>query len=93
MQMNDSYLFDAGWLFFAAWSVVVAFVSLTAFRSDLFPSRTSLATRPSGAIPETDPTENRPKECRLWPAALGSRYSLNLCAPCGSAPETLHPAC
>ena len=35
--MNDFYLFDAGWLFFAAWSVIVAAVSVAAFRRDLFP--------------------------------------------------------
>jgi hypothetical protein len=42
MPMNDSYLLDAGWLFFAAWSVIVAIVSLAAFGRDLFPSRTQL---------------------------------------------------
>ena len=35
--MSDSYLLDAGWLFFAAWSVVVIVVSVKAFGSDLFP--------------------------------------------------------
>jgi len=35
--MTDSYLLDAGWLFFAAWSVVVIVVSVKAFGSDLFP--------------------------------------------------------
>jgi hypothetical protein len=39
MPMNDSYLFDAGWLFFAAWSVIVAAVGVMAFGPDLFPSR------------------------------------------------------
>jgi hypothetical protein len=36
--MRDAYLFDVGWLFFAAWSVIVAAVSLAAFGRDLFPS-------------------------------------------------------
>jgi hypothetical protein len=36
---SDSYLFDAGWLFFAAWSVVIIFVGWTAFSRDLLPSR------------------------------------------------------
>jgi len=36
--MSDWYLFDAGWLFFAAWSVVVVAVSVAAFGRDLFPA-------------------------------------------------------
>ena len=36
--MSDSYLFDVGWLFLAAWSAVVAAVSLAAFGRDLLPS-------------------------------------------------------
>ena len=35
--MTDSYLLDAGWLFFTAWSIVVIVVSVKAFGSDLFP--------------------------------------------------------
>jgi len=35
MTLIDSFLADAGWLFFAAWSVVVAAVSITAFGGDL----------------------------------------------------------
>jgi hypothetical protein len=42
MSINDSYLFDAGWLFFAFWTVIVGAVSITAFRRDLFPSRAPL---------------------------------------------------
>jgi len=54
MLMSDSYLFDAGWLFFAAWSIVVAAVSVAAFGRDLIPSRASIdPTKP--AIP-ADPT-------------------------------------
>lgn len=37
--MSDWYLFDAGWLFFAAWSVVVIALSVTAFGGDLFSAR------------------------------------------------------
>jgi hypothetical protein len=40
--MRDSYLLDAGWLFFAAWGVVVLLVSWKAFRSDLFAARASI---------------------------------------------------
>jgi hypothetical protein len=36
--VSDSYLFDAGWLFFAAFSVAILVVSVAAFGSDLFPS-------------------------------------------------------
>ena len=35
--MHDWYLFDVGWLFFAAWSVAVVVVSVAAFGQDLFP--------------------------------------------------------
>jgi len=36
--MSDSYLFDVGWVFFAAWSALVFVVSMAAFGRDLFPS-------------------------------------------------------
>ena len=42
MLTNDFYLFDAGWLFFAAWSVILAIVTVSAFARDLFPSRARL---------------------------------------------------
>jgi len=35
--MSDSYLFDVGWVFFAAWSALVFVVSMAAFGQDLFP--------------------------------------------------------
>lgn len=38
--MTEFYLLDAGWIFFAALSVVIAVVTLKAFADDLFPSRT-----------------------------------------------------
>ena len=38
--MTDSYLLDAGWLFFVAWSVIVLWVSWAAFAQDLFPRKT-----------------------------------------------------
>lgn len=40
--MSDSFLNDASWLFFAAWSVVVAIVSIAAFGRDLFPSKATV---------------------------------------------------
>jgi hypothetical protein len=38
--MSESYLLDAGWLFFAGWSLVVVTVSVIAFGKDFvaFPS-------------------------------------------------------
>jgi|HubBroStandDraft_5_1064220.scaffolds.fasta_scaffold1052072_1 hypothetical protein len=42
MLMSDSYLFDVGWLFFAAWAVIVAAISLAAFGRDLLPPQTPL---------------------------------------------------
>jgi hypothetical protein len=37
---TDTFLFNAGWLFFAAWIAVVAAVSVTAFGRDLLVWRT-----------------------------------------------------
>lgn len=42
MLMSDSYLFDVSWLFFAAWTAIVAVISLAAFGSDLLPSQPPL---------------------------------------------------
>ena len=38
MTGNEAYLFDAGWLFFAGWSLVLAALGLVAFGKDLIPS-------------------------------------------------------
>jgi len=45
--MSDSFLSDAGWLFLAAWSIVVAAVSIAAFGRDLLPSRAHINPRPN----------------------------------------------
>jgi hypothetical protein len=37
--MGESFLSDAGSIFFAAWILVVAGVSIVAFGRDLFPSK------------------------------------------------------
>jgi len=37
---TDTFLFNAGWLFFAAWIAVVAAVTVTAFGRDLLAWRT-----------------------------------------------------
>jgi hypothetical protein len=34
---TDTFLFNAGWLFFAAWIAVIAGVSVAAFGRDLLP--------------------------------------------------------
>jgi len=51
MIMSDSFLSDAGWLFFAAWSVVVGAMGILAFGRDLLPSkaRSSEPTPPGKA--------------------------------------------
>ena len=53
LAMRESYLFDAGWLFFAAWSVIVAAVSLAAFGRDFFPS--SVQSKPAQDAHPADP--------------------------------------
>jgi len=59
MLLNDSFLFDAGWIFFAAWSVVVAVVSVTAFGRDFFPSRARLEPAQDQTPKTTDYTQAR----------------------------------
>jgi hypothetical protein len=46
MILNDSFLADAGWLFFAAWSAVVAALSIVAFGRDLPPWKAQLDSAP-----------------------------------------------
>jgi hypothetical protein len=45
MNFDGSYLLDAGWVFFAGWSLVVCAVSWIAFRTDLRPSLLSPSTK------------------------------------------------
>lgn len=42
VAVSDSFLSNAGWLFFAAWSVIIAVVSAVAFGRDLLRWRPSL---------------------------------------------------
>jgi hypothetical protein len=37
--MADSFLTDAAWLFFAAWTVLVSALGIAAFGRDLLPSK------------------------------------------------------
>ena len=39
MAFDVAYLIDAGWFFFAGWSLVVLAVSVIAFGWDLIPAR------------------------------------------------------
>jgi hypothetical protein len=41
-MFSDSLLFDAGFLFFAAWSLMLAALVLTAFGRDLLPSKAQI---------------------------------------------------
>jgi len=42
MTFSDSFLSNAAWLFFAAWSAIIAAVSIAAFGRDLLPWRAQL---------------------------------------------------
>jgi len=35
MEMAEVFIFDAGWLFFAAWGIVLAAVGIIAFGQDI----------------------------------------------------------
>jgi hypothetical protein len=47
--MIDAYIFEAGWLFFVAWSVIVAIAVILAFGRDVRPKALKSRRRaPSG---------------------------------------------
>lgn len=48
-MMYDSFFSDAGWFFFAIWSIVVGTFSVTAFAPDLLASVTPDSHRTSAA--------------------------------------------
>jgi hypothetical protein len=59
-MMSDSFFADAGWLFFAIWSVAVCIVSITAFASDMVPSKAPSSSR------STTPAEaHQNRSCKL----------------------------
>lgn len=60
--MTDLYLFDIGWLFFGAYSVIVAAVALTAFASDFFPS--AARSQNVGRRQFPGPSESDPRAIR-----------------------------
>jgi hypothetical protein len=41
-MFGDSLLFDAGFVFFAAWSLMLAALVLTAFGGDILPSKAQI---------------------------------------------------
>jgi hypothetical protein len=47
MDLPQSFIFDLGWVFFAAWAMVLAAVSALAFGRDLFPFGTRHAGKAS----------------------------------------------
>jgi len=51
----DTFLFDAGSIFFAAWIAVVAAVTITAFGRDLLPSEAHLDPAKSHSNRPADP--------------------------------------
>jgi hypothetical protein len=48
--MSHSFLFDAGWVFFTTWSVILLVVSVAAFGRDLFPREHADSRRNLGAV-------------------------------------------
>ena len=60
-MMSDSLFAEAGWLFFALWSIAVATVTITAFGRDLLPSKSpagSALPANSGARIQTTSSAN-----------------------------------
>jgi hypothetical protein len=45
--MIDAYIFEAGWMFFLAWSVLVAIAVILAFGRDMFPSNSRAKSQPT----------------------------------------------
>lgn len=60
MAFSESFLSNAGWLFFAAWTAVIAAITIAAFGRDLLPWSTHLDSapkpQPSKQVRPTHPT-------------------------------------
>jgi hypothetical protein len=54
-MMNDSILTYAGSVFFAAWSLVIAGLTLKAFGRELLPSRAKSGTTRSASLDKPQP--------------------------------------
>ncbi len=46
MTLSESFLSNAGWLFFTAWSLIVGIVTVKAFGRDLLPSKATNDSTP-----------------------------------------------
>jgi hypothetical protein len=53
MALTDSFLSNAGWLFFAAWSAMVAAVSIAAFGRELLPWKAASKSVPADQVRAT----------------------------------------
>ncbi len=49
MAFSESFLSNAGWLFFAAWTAVIAAITIAAFGRDLLPWSTHLDSPPKSS--------------------------------------------
>lgn len=56
MTFSESFLSNAGWLFFAAWSALITAISIAAFGRDLLPWSAHLDT----ASKSQPPQQSRP---------------------------------
>lgn len=55
---TDTFLFNAGWLFFALWIAVIAGVTIAAFGRDLLPWNTDSDPANKSLPTKTVPTES-----------------------------------
>jgi hypothetical protein len=46
MDVDHTLILDLGWIFFAAWGMILAAFTLIAFGGDLLPSRSRSASHP-----------------------------------------------
>jgi hypothetical protein len=77
-MMSDSFLSDAGWLFFAGWSLVIAALGIAAFGRDLLPTRAdSESTQklhaehtvsPQHAVPQAPMSQIVERRCQIQDA-------------------------
>jgi hypothetical protein len=58
MTISDSFLSNAAWLFFAAWIVMVAAVTVAAFGRDLLPRTADLIPAPKSEPDQVRPTQS-----------------------------------
>ena len=60
-MLRDSLFSDAGWLFFAIWSIVIGALSVAAFGRDLLEAKTP-AILPSRKTSSSAATQNSPRK-------------------------------